>query len=47
MKGAALNNTDSAKKFAGLLRKLKKSPLPDPEASDDAIEVLIKSGFSF
>ena len=43
MKGAVVNNQDSARKFAGLLRKLKKSPLPDPEASNDAIEILIKS----
>ena len=43
MKGAVVNNQDGARKFAGLLRKLKKSPLPDPEASNDAIEILIKS----
>ena len=43
MKGAVVNNQDGAKKFAGLLRKLKKSPLPDPEESNDAIEILIKS----
>ena len=43
MKGAAVNNQDSAKKFTGLLRKLKKSPLPDFEEPADAIEVLIKS----
>jgi endonuclease III len=43
MKGAVVNNQDGAKKFAGLLRKLKKSPLPEPDQSTDAVEVLIKS----
>ena len=43
MKGAVVNNQDGAKKFAGLLRKLKKPPLPDPDKSNDAVEVLIKS----
>ncbi len=43
MKGAVVNNQDGAKKFAGLLRKLNKPPLPDPEESKDAVAVLIKS----
>jgi endonuclease III len=43
MKGAVLNNQDSAKKLTGLLRKLKKPSLPEQDEFGDPVEVLIKS----